>query len=116
MNIRIVAMEEPDTTTPFDVQDQAVAELFKHGWEPPAGNAYCVNYRADGKIQSLFIPARPMQRSAQPTAEQLETIIINRIQSRISLGGGLQGNFVYAYQQGIKDAAEAIHDLISDPS
>lgn len=91
----------------FEVSDLAVAELHKHGWEPPAGASYDVTtYDPDTcEPQHLVIPARTTQATAGITVEQLEELILTRIHAR--LDGPILDSRIRA---AIGDAAEAILD------
>lgn len=108
MSIEICIHETHTDPEKFTVTPQAVYQLFKHGWEPPAGASYR-GHAEDGS--ELVIPARSRQTTAAPTHQQIMDTILNRIGARMKLGGGLEGNFIHSYNQGIAEAAEAIQDL-----
>lgn len=113
MNIRITTQETSESHPGFAISDHAVAQLFMHGWEPPAGCSYDLAYwdPEQHATVKLKIPARTRQATAAPTHQQIVDTILARIEERMKLGGGLEGNFAHSYQKGIQDAAEAIQDL-----
>lgn len=114
MSIRITTMNHPHNDPHFVVHDLAVAELWKHGWEPPAGKEYHVRYwdQDQRTMTELHIPARLAQATATPTAEQIESIILQRLAARLDLVGITSAHTGCAVVQAAGDAAEAIRDLL----
>lgn len=118
MSIRITTAVVPGTDNRLHLTDLAVAELWKHGWEPPAGKEYRVKYwdYDERTMTELHIPARTRQTTSLPTAEQLELVILQRIAARLDftelpkLTGGLETG--HAVVEAAGDAAEAILDIL----
>ena len=111
MTIHINADREPGGDDTLRVSDNAVAQLFLHGWEPPAGNAYNVEYDDHGRTEHLFIPIRQRQATAPPTHAEIALTIAARIHARLKLTGTTAEEVIEAHGKGIQDAAEAIQDL-----